>query len=162
MSDPNPLKSDECLESLLEEIKNGSRSSAFEMIHKLNQKLKDDPSSIPKPVRDWLADSLIDIAFNNISGKAALGLTGKAKLEDPNHPIQITIDQVYWYIKSTGLPIHKSGTSPSAFRDAAKKFNISASTAEKYYYFAERSKTFVDENFLRDIVGLTDDEIQNS
>lgn len=149
------------LTALLQDLNNGSKSSAFRMIYELKKRLIKDPSSIPEPVREWLVDCLIDIAYNNISGKKALGLTSKAKLKDPEHVIHFTVDQVYWHIKNTGLPLHKDPTVPSAFTDAATKFNISVSTAEKYYYFAQNNYTIVDDDFLRNIVGLTDDEIEN-
>jgi len=149
------------LEVLLQDLNNGSKSSAFAMIYELQNRLIKDPSSIPKSVREWLAGCLTDIACNNISGKKALGLSGKTKLHDPEHIIHLTVDQVYQYIKNTGLPLHKSATSLSAFIDAATKFNISVSTAEKYYYFALKNHTVVDEDFLRNIIGLTDEEIEN-
>jgi hypothetical protein len=149
------------LEILLQDLNNGSKTSALLMVNELNKRLINSPSSIPKSVREWLADCLTDIACNNISGKKALGLSGKTKLHDPEHIIHLTVDQVYQYIINTGLPLHKSATSPSAFIDAATKFNISASSAEKYYYFALKNYTDVDEDFLRNIIGLTDEEIEN-
>ncbi len=155
------LNDGEHLEVLLQDLNNGSKSSAFAMIYELQNRLIKDPSSIPEPVREWLVKCLTDIAFNKVKGKTALGLSGKAKLHDPEHIIHLTVDQVYQYIKNTGLPLHKSATSPSAFIDAATKFNISVSTAEKYYYFALKNHTVVDEDFLRNIIGLTDEEIEN-
>ncbi len=149
------------LEVLLQNLNNGSRSSAINMILELQKRLKKDPSSIPESVREWLADCLADIAFNNVSGKKALGLNGKSALAEPEHKIHFLIDNVYQHIKKSGLPLHKSTTSPSAFIDAANKFNISASTAENYYRHAKDNYIDEDADFLRDIVGLTDEEIDS-
>jgi hypothetical protein len=149
------------LEVLLQDLNNGSRSSAFAMIYELQNRLIKDPSSIPEPVREWLVKCLTDIAFNKVKGKTALGLSGKAKLHDPEHIIHLTVNQVYQYIINTGLPLHKSATSPSAFRDAADKFNISPSTAESYYRHAKDNYFHQDADFLRDFFGLTDEEINS-
>jgi len=148
-------------EVLLQDVNRGSKTAAFGLIDQLRRNLVKDPYSISEPVREWLVKCLTDIAFNKVKGKTALGLSGKAKLHDPEHIIHLTVDQVYQYIKNTGLPLHKSSTSPSAFLDAATKFNISVSTAEKYYYFALKNHTVVDEDFLRNIIGLTDEEIKD-
>jgi len=155
------LNDGEHLEVLLQDINNGSKTSALLMVNELKKRLIKNPSSIPKSVREWLADCLTDIACNDVTGKKALGLTGQTKLWNPHHSIHLTVAQVHQFIKDKSLPLHKSETSPSAFADAGAEFNISTSNAEKYYYFAEKHYPSLDDDFLRDIVGLTDDEIEH-
>ena len=148
-------------EIFLQDVNRGSKTAAFGLIDQLRRKLVKDPYSISEPVREWLVKCLIDITFNNVSGKKALGLTGKSQLTEPEHPIQFKTQDVYDYITKTGLPLHKSTTSPSAFRDAADKFNISPSTAESYYRHAKDNYFHQDADFLRDFFGLTDEEINS-
>ncbi len=146
-------------EVLLQDVNRGSKTAAFGLIAELRRNLVKDPYSISEPVREWLVKCLLDITFKKVSGKKALGLTGKSQLTEPEHPIQFKTQEVYDHITKTGLPLHKSTTSPSAFRDAADKFNISPSTAEKYYSHAKDHYFAQSADFLRDIVGLTDEEI---
>jgi hypothetical protein len=145
----------------LQDVKRGSKTAAFSLIDELRRNLVKDPYSISEPVREWLVECLVDIAFNKVTGKKALGLTGKNQLTEPEHPIQFKTQDIYDHITKTGLPLHKSTTSPSAFRDAADKFNISPSTAESYYRHAKDNYFYQDAEFLRDIIGLTDEEINS-
>jgi hypothetical protein len=148
-------------EILLQDVNRGSKTAAFGLIDELRRNLVKDPYSISEPVREWLVKCLLDITFKKVSGKKALGLTGKNQMIEPEHPIQFKTQEIYDHITKTGLPLHKSTTSPSAFRDAADKFNISPSTAESYYRHAKDNYFYQDAEFLRDITGLTDEEINS-
>ena len=71
MSELSKLEIDPTI--FLQDALRGNRSSAYELIHYLNKHLKENPSAIPQPILDWLADGIMDIAFNKVSGKKALG-----------------------------------------------------------------------------------------
>ena len=154
------LNNGEALEGVLEEVKAGSRSAAYLLLSEISRRLTDEPETIPKTVREWLSESLQSIAYGEPAIKI-LGLTGKSLFSDKENPIHFTIEAVYDHIVEKGLPLHKSDTSPSAFQDAADKFHISPSTAEKYYYFAEKNYITYYDNFYREIVGLTEQEIED-
>lgn len=160
MVDLSPLKNGEHLEILLRQLQEGSRSSAFLLLREISNRLRSDPSSIPQSVREWLADSLNDIAYERVPGAKALGVKGKAKILDPEDTIHFTVKAVFEHIQASGLPLHLSETSPSAFKDAAIKFNISASTAAKYFYFAQQNYPNLTElEYLKEVIGLSDEDI---
>lgn len=154
------LNDGDALKGVLDEVKAGSSSAAYLLLWEITRRLTDEPDTIPRPVRKWLSESLQDIV-RGASAKKTLGLTRKSSLNDSADPIQYKVQAVYEHIVERGLPLHKSTTSPSAFHDAAKIFHISPSTAEKYYYIAEKNYVTYDENFYREVVGLTQEEIDD-